>query len=66
MDSALVTFEPAGSTDGIPLVVHACRRYRGITYVSAAASGEEDPYVVPGCGCRPAAEEGTLQCRTDR
>lgn len=58
MSGPAAVFAPAGSIDGIPLVAHACRRYRGITYVSAGPSGEEDPYMVPGCGCRPGSEDG--------
>lgn len=49
-------FRPAGSTDGIPLFEHTCSRpgrIQGIAYISAAPSADDDPYVVPFCGCRP-------------
>jgi hypothetical protein len=50
--SAPAVFAPAGTVDGILLVVHDCHRYR-IAYVSATPSADGDPYVIPGCGCRP-------------
>lgn len=45
-----VAFTPAS---GIPLVQHECTLY-GAVYVSAAPEGDPE-YLVPGCGCKPAA-----------
>lgn len=45
-------FRPAGSVDGIPLVVHQCWRTH-CDYVSAEPSPDGAEYVVPFCGCRP-------------
>lgn len=49
-----VTFTPAGSVSGIPLVQHQCLRTGSPrTWVSAVPSADDDPFTVPFCGCRP-------------
>jgi hypothetical protein len=50
-----VEFRPAGSVSGIPLVEHTCERpgREGSLWISAEPSADDDPYVVPFCGCRP-------------
>ncbi len=52
----LTEFTSSGMRDNTPLVRHRCPRYHGSSYVSAAPSPPGDPYLVPGCGCRPAGE----------
>lgn len=49
-------FRPAGSVGNITLAEHTCNRpgpSQGCAYVSAVPSADDDPYVVPFCGCRP-------------
>lgn len=49
-------FRPAGAVSGIPLAEHTCARpgpRLGCLYISAVPSADDDPYVVPFCGCRP-------------
>jgi hypothetical protein len=53
-----VEFRPAGSVSGIPLAEHTCQRFRGARYVSSQPSADDDPYMVPFCGCRPAEAPG--------
>lgn len=51
-----VEFRPAGSVGGIAIVEHTCTRpgpAQGTEYISAVPSADDDPYVVPFCGCRP-------------
>lgn len=53
-----MTFTSARTIDGILLVQHICPRYGSTVYVSAVPSPPNDPYPVPGCGCRPVAIVG--------
>jgi hypothetical protein len=52
----LAEFTPAGTVTGVALVQHPCQLY-SVPYVSATPSPGDDPYVVPGCGCRPLPAE---------
>lgn len=57
-------FRPAGSVSNITLAEHTCARpgpAQGTAYISAVPSADDDPYVVPFCGCRPAP--GTIILR---
>lgn len=45
-------FQAVGRTGDIWLFGHPCARF-GCAYISAEPSRDDDPYVVPMCGCRP-------------
>lgn len=49
-------FTPAGARSGIALMQHDCARFR-VAYVSEAPSAPGDPFMIPGCGCRPLREK---------